>query len=129
MTIPFWCVFLAILFPVAVKGIVSVGMKKLGGYDNNNPRGQQAKLTGWAARAQAAQLNSFEALGVFAPCVFINHLTQAPVQISALLSVAYIASRVIYVALYIGDLPSLRSLVWFTGFTISLVLATITIFM
>ena len=67
MTTPFICVLVAYLLIYLPKLPLSAAMaKQPGGYDNKDPRGQQAKLDGWGARARAAHYNGFEA---FPGCV------------------------------------------------------------
>ena len=53
MNILIICLFIAMLLPYLAKMPVAVAMAKLGGYDNAHPRAQQAKLTGFGARALA----------------------------------------------------------------------------
>lgn len=65
MPVYFWCVMLAWIWVYLSKGPVAMAMNKLGGYDNRNPRAQQAELTGWGARATAAHANGFEAFAPF----------------------------------------------------------------
>lgn len=50
------------------QGPVARAMAEEGGgrYDNHHPRAQQARLTGFGARALAAHLNSIEAFPLFA---------------------------------------------------------------
>lgn len=115
MTFPFWCVLAAALLPYLVKVVVGKAMSQQGGYDNRHPRDQQAKLTGWGRRAVAAQLNSFEAFPIFAACVFIAHFRTADLEKTSWLAGAFIALRIIYVGLYLGNQSTLRSIVWFGG--------------
>ena len=81
-------------------------------FDNANPREWLAKLDGFRARANAAQLNSFEALPLFAAAVIIAHLRGASQGTIDLLAMGFIAARVVFIALYLANLPSLRSLAW-----------------
>lgn len=110
-----FCLFIAILLPYLLKLVVAHFMKKEGIYDNHYPRVQQARLTGMGARAVAAHQNGFESLIVFAVAAITalatNH-TGISVQI---LAITYLVSRIIYNILYLYDLASLRSLIWFIG--------------
>jgi len=86
MTTAFWCVLVAGLLPYAGT-IAAKGGRR---FDNNNPRAWLADQTGWRARANAAQLNGFEAFPLFAAAVVVAHLTgaaQARVDLLALLFV------------------------------------------
>lgn len=115
MTIPLFCVLLAILITYFTKVPVAWAMVKEGGYDNRNPRDQQARLSGWGKRAVAAQNNGFEVHPVFAICVIVGHLTNGNAQVSATLAVLFVISRVAFVALYIADKHLARSAAWMFG--------------
>ena len=66
-----YCLIAAALLPYLVKIPVAVAMNRLGGYDNNHPRDQQAKLQGFGARALAAHQNAFESLIVFSAAILL----------------------------------------------------------
>jgi uncharacterized MAPEG superfamily protein len=90
----------------------------MGRYDlraNQHPRDFLAKLSGPASRANAAQLNSFEAFPAFAAAVLVAQYAHAPQHSIDLLAIAWVVLRLIYGALYIANLAALRSLVWFSG--------------
>jgi len=90
--------------------------KATGGYDNKNPRDQQAALTGWGRRAAAAHANGFESFAPFAIGCIIAHLTGAKPQIAIILCATHLVARTIYPVLYLANIDRLRSLVWVTGF-------------
>ncbi|MCK6518961.1 MAPEG family protein [Myxococcota bacterium] len=113
MTIPFWCLLAAVLLPYLwVPFTAEDRAKAEGGFDNFNPRAQQAKLGGRAARAIAAHKNSFEALAAFAPAVVVNHIVGADPTQSAGLAVAWVVLRVLYGVLYLSNAGNPRSVVW-----------------
>ena len=109
------CLFIAVLLPYASRMPVFFAMKKMGYYDNNNPREQQAKLQGFGARAVAAHQNSFESLLIFSTAVLTALVTQHVDMVMRVLAIVYLVSRFIYHALYLMDKASLRSLVWAVG--------------
>jgi len=111
MTIPFWCLFVAMLLPTvaAVAGSVA-RYRSPAGLDNHNPRQQVAQLEGFGARAYAAQANAWEALALFTVAIFINHAAQGDPAWSAALAVAFIGFRVGHLLAYLGNLATLRSL-------------------
>jgi len=114
MTIGLWCVLIGILMPLLWTGVA----KSMGHYDlraNQHPRDFLAKLSGPASRANAAQLNSFEAFPAFAAAVLVAQYAHAPQHSIDLLAIAWVVLRLIYGALYIANLAALRSLVWFSG--------------
>jgi uncharacterized MAPEG superfamily protein len=85
------------------------------GYNNKNPRDQQAALAGAGKRAVAAHQNGFEAFAPFAAGVLIAYVSGARPQLAAGLVVAHLLSRTLYPFLYIADSASMRSLVWGVG--------------
>jgi uncharacterized MAPEG superfamily protein len=124
MTTPFLCVFIAFMliwFPRAL--VVTATLRSGQKFDNNHPRDQQARLEGWGKRAQAAHNNAFEAFAPFAAAVVIAHLSGADPARSAQLAVIHVVARVIYPIIYVADLATLRSTIWFLG-----TLATIGLF-
>jgi len=96
MTTLIWCLFIAGLLPLVAKAPVVFAMNKLGGYDNNHPREQQSKLTGFGARALAAHQNAFESFIIFAPAVLLAIATH------------HIGANITLLAI-----DKLRSVVWF----------------
>jgi uncharacterized MAPEG superfamily protein len=123
MSIPFWCLFLAALLIYLAKIPVVKAMREEGrGYDNHHPRAQQARLTGFGARAVAAHQNSIEIFPLFAAGVLMAHTTQTQGWFVDLLAIIFIVSRVIYLFLYWNDKASLRSLVWVVGLVCCLLL-------
>lgn len=112
MTILIWCLFIATLLPFLAKGPVAYAMKKVGGYNNNHPREQQSKLTGFGARALAAHQNAFESLIIFAPAVLLAIATQHTGSNIGLFAIIHVCARVLYNVLYLVNKDKLRSLVW-----------------
>lgn len=115
MTTLIWCLFIAALLPLLAKGPVAYAMQKLGGYNNNHPREQQSKLTGFGARALAAHQNAFESLMIFAPAVLLAIATQHTGENIALLAIVHICARIAYNILYLMDIDKIRSLAWFVA--------------
>ena len=119
MTIANLCILVACALPVVCAGLAkSRGFgkpRREGGYDNHDPRGWMTQLTGWQARANAAQSNSFEALPLFIAAVLAAQQMQARQALVDELAMGFIAARLVYIGLYIGNIPPLRSLVWAIG--------------
>jgi uncharacterized MAPEG superfamily protein len=115
MTVLIWCLFIATILPFLAKGPVAYAMKKLNGYDNNHPRDQQSKLTGFGARALAAHQNAFESLIIFAVAVLCTLVTNNITESIQILAIVHIGARVIYNILYLMDIAILRSAVWAVG--------------
>lgn len=115
-TVAYWCVLIAALLPLACTWLAKwpgIGQRRgQGGFDNHDPRGWLARQQGWQARANAAQANSFEALPFFIGAVIIAHQLAAPQAILDILAILFITLRVIYIAMYVADLPLVRSIFW-----------------
>ncbi|MDE1998355.1 MAG: MAPEG family protein [Burkholderiales bacterium] len=118
MTIANWCVVAAAVLPVLTVGMAkaaSRGSRKNGGYDNHNPRQWEERLEGWKQRAVAAQNNGFEALPLFVAAVLMAQQAHADQGKIDSLAGAFVIIRVLYVAIYLKDWATLRSLVWAAG--------------
>jgi uncharacterized MAPEG superfamily protein len=115
-TVAYWCVLAAALLPLGCAWLAkSAGLgkpRKQGGFDNHNPRAWLARQTDWQARANAAQANTFEALPFFIGAVIIAHQLGAGQTRLDILAVLFITLRIIYVAMYVADLPTIRSGIW-----------------
>jgi len=126
MTIANWCVLAACFLPVITVGFAKASAAKLsrrnGGYDNDHPRDWEAKLTGWPQRAIAAQKNGFEALPLFIAGVVLAQQAQANQATVDGLAIAFIILRCLYVAAYLLNRSTLRSLIWFGGVGVSVAL-------
>lgn len=106
------CLLIAGLLPVVCAGIAKAGLKD---YDNHNPRAWLANVTGFRARANAAQANSFEAFPFFASGVLLAlHAGVDPSRVDAL-AVAFVLARLGYIACYLADKATWRSLIWMVG--------------
>ncbi|MCM2252634.1 MAG: MAPEG family protein [Ramlibacter sp.] len=122
-TVAHWCVLVAALLPLACSWLAkSPGFgkpRRAGGLDNRDPRGWLARQTGWTARANAAQANSFEALPFFIGAVVIAHQLGAPQTRLDILAVLFVTLRIIYIAMYVADLATVRSLIWALAFLVN----------
>lgn len=115
--------FIAMLLPFLAKAPLAAAMQKAGGYDNHNPRAQQAALTGFGQRANAAHYNSFEALLIYACAVFSAVGLNAVDETTITLGWVFIASRIAYLLCYWLDYASARSAVWLIGTISAFVIA------
>ena len=116
MTYTFYCMAAAFLLVYLTKLPLAKAMAGEGsGYDNRNPRDQQARLAGWGRRALAAHQNSFEVTPLFAAAVITAHLFQADAYWSAVWATTFLVSRVLYIVFYIRDVNLMRSSVWMIG--------------
>lgn len=113
MTLAYWCVLVAALLPIVWAGVAKSGQK---GYDNARPREFLGSLSGWPARANHAQQNSYETFPFFAAGVIIAHLCAVPQGTIDALAVTFVVARTAYGICYIADWSTPRSLVWLVGF-------------
>ncbi|MCB1309327.1 MAG: MAPEG family protein [Leptospiraceae bacterium] len=134
------CILIAGLLPYIAKIPVAVAMRRAGGYDNHHPREQQNRLVGMGKRAVAAHYNFFEAFPFFAAGVIVYMLIRGLVDgISAgsltaavhpqdlsmwivqVSSILFLVLRLAYLAAYLGDLATLRSLIWSLAYIMAIV--------
>ncbi|MET0207675.1 MAG: MAPEG family protein [Burkholderiaceae bacterium] len=120
------CVFAAAVMPIVCAGIAKGGAfgkpRREGGFDNAAPREWLAKQTGYRARANAAQANCFEAMPFFIGAVAIALALHVPYETLAVLALVWVALRVGYVATYLADKASLRSLIWLAALIVNAVI-------
>lgn len=113
--IPYIAIACALALVYIPRAIVGSEMKKLaGGYDNNDPRGQQAQLTGRGKRALGAHQNGFEAFAPFSVAVLLC-LGRVNLALLDGLAIAFVVCRALYVVFYVGDQATPRSAMWTLG--------------
>jgi uncharacterized MAPEG superfamily protein len=118
ISVAYWCVLVAAVLPYVWVGLAKAGGR---GYDNHDPRGWMARQAEpRRLRANAAQLNAFEALPAFVAGVALAALADVDETRVALLAIVFVAARVLHGIFYIADLASLRSLAWLVGLACSL---------
>jgi uncharacterized MAPEG superfamily protein len=126
MTIANWTILAACMLPVLTMGSAKAASLSLpdrkARYDNNQPREWEGKLTGWQARAYAAQNNGFEALPLFIAAVILAQQVHADQGRIDLLALSFIGIRVAYVAAYLANIGTLRSLIWGAGLAVNVAL-------
>jgi uncharacterized MAPEG superfamily protein len=120
MTIADLCLPVMIILIIATIAVAKADGGKQ--YDNANPRDPGFYKSGLRARAQAAHLNGYEAFPFFAAAVILAEFRAAPQTTVNTLAVAFILIRIAYVALYLTNRPSARSVVWILGFACNLAL-------
>ena len=121
LAVAYWCVLIAALLPYVWVGIAKVGGER---YNNRDPRSWMARQTNpRTIRANAAQLNGFEAFAPFAAGVILAQLAGVPAERVAMLAIGFVIMRVLHGVLYLADAHLIRSLVWLGG--IACVLALI----
>ena len=113
MSIAYWCILIAAALPFLWVSIAKGSGKR---YNNRDPRGWMARQDDPRShRANAAQLNAFEAFPAFAASVLMAQFAQVDGQHIIWLSMSFVAFRILHGIFYIADQHALRSLVWFGG--------------
>jgi uncharacterized MAPEG superfamily protein len=114
MTIAYWCVLAAAGLIYAATGLAKAG-GRMPTRANSTPREWLERLEGWPKRAHWAQQNGFEVFPIFAAAVIIAEAVHAPQARIDTLALSFIATRVVYLVLYLADLSWLRTTTWFAG--------------
>jgi uncharacterized MAPEG superfamily protein len=116
-----WAMIVASLLPLSMAMLTKV----FGGFnlaDNAQPRDFLQHTTGAAARANAAQQNSYETLPIFLVAVLVAMLFFVPQAIINKLAWLYVLIRLGYCTAYIANLPIFRSILWVLSMVCSLML-------
>ena len=120
MTIADLMLLVAVLVTIGTIGFAKVNGGRA--YDNAKPRDPGFYRDPLRARALSAHQNGFEAFPFFAAAVILAEMRDAPQGILDLLAVAFILLRLVYVALYLLNRPTARSLVWSCAFACNLLI-------
>lgn len=109
----YWCVLIVAVLPYLWVAVAKTSGER---YNNKDPRGWQARQQNpRSIRANAAQLNSYEAFAPFAAGVVMAQLAGVAHDRIAWLAVAFLVFRVLHGVLYLANQHWLRSLIWTGG--------------
>jgi uncharacterized MAPEG superfamily protein len=118
MTIAEWCVFgTLMLYLLTIASVKWTGHRD---FDNARPREPSFYEGAIRARALGAHQNGIEAFPFFAVAVLLAEFRQAPQHLIDELAVLFLIVRIAYVFTYLGNRPTLRSILWSIGFTINI---------
>jgi uncharacterized MAPEG superfamily protein len=118
MTIAEWCVLGTLMLHLLT--IASVKWIAIRYFDNSKPRDPAFYADPIRARALGAHQNGIEAFPFFAFAVLLAEFHTAPQRLIDELAVLFLIVRLAYVLTYVGDRPTLRSILWSLGFAINL---------
>jgi uncharacterized MAPEG superfamily protein len=118
MTVAEWCVFASLMLYLV--SIVSVKWLRTGKFDNSKPRDRAFYDEPLAARALGAHQNGIEAFPFFAAAVLLAEFRACPQSLINELAILFVIVRIAYVFTYIGNRPTLRSILWSIGFAINI---------
>ena len=111
------------LLGMVVLTIASIMPAKVSGlreFDNAYPRDPDFYRPGLRARSLGAHANGYETFPFFAAAVVLAEMRGMPQGLVNGFAVAFLLARVVYVACYLGNRPTLRSVVWSVGFACNL---------
>ena len=118
MTIAEYCVFAAVaLYLLTIVPIKWMGFRE---YDNSRPRDPAFYEDAIRARALGAHQNGIEAFPFFAVAVLLAEFRLGPQRLIDELAVLFVIVRVAYVLTYLGNRPTLRSILWSLGLAINI---------
>jgi uncharacterized MAPEG superfamily protein len=118
MTVAEWCVFGAVvLYLLTIAPVKWIRFRR---FDNAKPRDPAFYEDAIAARSLGAHQNGIEAFPFFAAAVLLAEFRGAPQNLINELAVLFLIVRIAYVLTYLGNRPTLRSILWTIGFAINL---------
>jgi len=118
MTIAEWCVFgTLMLYLLTIGSIKWIGFRR---FDNSKPRDPVFYDGPIAARVLGAHQNGIEAFPFFAAAVLLAEFRSCPQRLIDELALLFLIVRIAYVFTYLGNRPTLRSILWSIGFAINL---------
>ncbi len=114
-----WCVFgTLMLYLLTIAPIKWIGFRR---FDNSRPRDTAFYDNDpVASRALGAHQNGIEAFPFFAVAVLLAEFRGGPQRFVNELAVLFLIVRIAYVFTYLGDRPTLRSILWAIGFAINI---------
>ena len=118
MTVAEWCVFgTLMLYLLTIASIKWIGFRR---FDNARPRDPNFYDDPITARALGAHQNGIEAFPFFAAAVLLAEFRIAPQRLIDELAILFLIVRIAYVFTYLGNRPTLRSILWSLGFAINI---------
>ncbi|MDE2376987.1 MAPEG family protein [Bradyrhizobium sp.] len=118
MTLAEWCVFGALLLYLLT--IVAIKWARSRRFDNARPRDPAFYRDALAERALGAHQNGIEAFPFFAVAVLLAEYRESPQRLVDELAVLFLIVRIAYVFTYVGNRPTLRSILWSVAFAINI---------
>ena len=117
MTIAEWCVFGAvILYLLTIAPFKPIGWRD---FDNAKPRDPAFYQDPLRTRALGAHLNGIETFPFFAAAILLAEFRAAPQNLIDELAVLFLIVRIAFVFTYLGNRPTLRTILWNIGFAIN----------
>ena len=118
MTIAEYCLLGAmLLYLLTIAPFKAIGFRA---FDNGKPRDPEFYSDPLRARALGAHLNGIETFPFFAVAVLLAEFRDGPQRLIDELAVLFLIVRIAYVFTYLGNRPTLRSILWNIGFAINI---------
>ena len=117
MTVAEWCIFGAVmLYLMTIAPFKAIAFRS---FDNSKPRDPAFYDDPVRARALGAHINGIETFPFFAAAILLAEFRAAPQDLIDELAILFLIVRIAYVFTYLGDRPTLRSILWSVGFAIN----------
>ena len=118
MTIAEWCLFGAVmLYLGSVAPVKAIGHRD---FNNAAPRDPAFYEHPVRRRALGAHINGIETFPFFAAAVLLAEFREAPQDWIDMLAVAFVMARIAFVAAYLGDRPTARTVLWNAAFAFNI---------
>jgi uncharacterized MAPEG superfamily protein len=117
MTVAEWCVFAIVM--LYLLSIAPIKWFRFRRFDNSRPRDPAFYEDPIAARSLGAHQNGIEAFPFFAVAILLAEFRACPQRLVDELAVVFVIVRIAYVLTYLGNRPTLRSILWSLGFAIN----------
>ena len=118
MTVAEWCVFgTLMLYLLTIAPVKWIGFRR---FDNARPRDPAFYDEPIRARALGAHQNGIEAFPFFAIAVLLAEFRSGPQRLIDELAVLFLIVRIAYVLTYLGNRPTLRSILWAIGLALNI---------
>jgi uncharacterized MAPEG superfamily protein len=118
MTIAEWCLFGAlILYLATIAPAKALGYRE---FNNAAPRDPVFYEHPVRKRALGAHINGIETFPFFATAVLLAEFRQAPQDWIDGLAMAFFFTRILFVGAYVGDKPTIRTVLWNAAFAFNL---------
>jgi uncharacterized MAPEG superfamily protein len=117
MTVAEWCVFGAVLLYLLT--LAAGKLSDIRRFDNANPRDPAFFQDPLRARALGAHQNGIETFPFFAFAVLLAEFRLGSLRLIDELAVLFLIVRIAYILTYVGNRPTLRSILWNIGFAIN----------
>jgi uncharacterized MAPEG superfamily protein len=120
MTIAEWCIFGAVLlYLLTIAPVKALSFRRFPRFDNSRPRDPAFYDDPLRARALGAHINGIETFPFFAAAVLLAEFRAAPQNLVDELAALFLIVRIAYVFTYLGNRPTLRTILWNIGFAIN----------